>query len=391
MTALPSVLEVRDVSKRFVMHTDKSIKERLVNLPQGRKNRKDFWALRDVDFDVTMGSTLGLVGHNGSGKSTLLKIVGGIIEPTRGSVSRRGRVAALLELGAGFHPDLTGKENVYLNAAILGLSRSETDRHFDSIVDFAGIEAFINTQVKFYSSGMYVRLAFSVAVHVDPDILLVDEVLAVGDEPFQRKCMSKIVQFQREGRTIVLVSHSSDQVGSLCDRVLVLKKGVVVHDGDPAKGIQVLRDGYDADRQKQLDEERLLALRSDTYSIVSMDARAVSVDGGTDIEAEIVVDVVNPQPDWGIGFSISNPLGMQLFDMTTFDLPPLPNTVGRHTINFRIPNAGLGGGQYLVNAGLGGSNGVNYDLMLAGASFEMPADAHGYRGIIRLDPIVRAS
>ncbi|WP_249273668.1 ABC transporter ATP-binding protein [Agreia sp. VKM Ac-1783] len=373
------------------MHTDKSIKERLVNLPQGRKNRKDFWALRDVDFDVTMGSTLGLVGHNGSGKSTLLKIVGGIIEPTRGSVSRRGRVAALLELGAGFHPDLTGKENVYLNAAILGLSRSETDRHFDSIVDFAGIEAFINTQVKFYSSGMYVRLAFSVAVHVDPDILLVDEVLAVGDEPFQRKCMSKIVQFQREGRTIVLVSHSSDQVGSLCDRVLVLKKGVVVHDGDPAKGIQVLRDGYDADRQKQLDEERLLALRSDTYSIVSMDARAVSVDGGTDIEAEIVVDVVNPQPDWGIGFSISNPLGMQLFDMTTFDLPPLPNTVGRHTINFRIPNAGLGGGQYLVNAGLGGSNGVNYDLMLAGASFEMPADAHGYRGIIRLDPIVRAS
>jgi ABC-2 type transport system ATP-binding protein len=391
MTALPSVLQVRDVSKRFVIHTDKSIKERLVNLPQGRKNRKDFWALRDVNFDVAMGSTIGLVGHNGSGKSTLLKVVGGIIEPTRGTVSRRGRVAALLELGAGFHPDLTGKENVYLNAAILGLSRSETDRHFDSIVDFAGIEDFINTQVKFYSSGMYVRLAFSVAVHVDPDILLVDEVLAVGDEPFQRKCMNKIVQFQREGRTIVLVSHSSDQVGSLCDRVLVLKEGVVVHDGDPAQGIQVLRDGYDADRQQQLDHERMLALRSDTYSIVSMDARALPVDGGTDIEAEVVVDIVNPQPDWGIGFSISNPLGMQLFDMTTFNLPPLPNTVGRHTINFRIPNAGLGGGQYLVNAGLGGSNGVNYDLMLAGASFDMPADAHGYRGIVRLDPTVRAS
>jgi ABC-2 type transport system ATP-binding protein len=174
MTDLPTVIRVDNVSKRFILHKDKSVKERLVNFSRSRRHRDDFWALRDVSFDIAMGSTVGLVGHNGSGKSTLLKAIGGIIQPTSGSVSRRGRLAALLELGAGFHPDLTGRENVYLNAAILGLTRQETDKHFDEIVEFSGIEDFIDTQVKFYSSGMYVRLAFAVAVHVDPDVLLVD-------------------------------------------------------------------------------------------------------------------------------------------------------------------------------------------------------------------------
>ena len=153
-------------------------------------------------------------------------------------------MAALLELGAGFHPDLTGRENVYLNAAILGLTKKETDHHFDAIVEFSGIGQFIDSQVKFYSSGMYVRLAFAVAVHVDPDLLLVDEVLAVGDEPFQEKCMNKIAEFQREGRTIVLVSHSADQITRLCDRVVVLDHGRVVFDGDAQTGIDVLREGY---------------------------------------------------------------------------------------------------------------------------------------------------
>ncbi|WP_324274286.1 ABC transporter ATP-binding protein [Blastococcus brunescens] len=175
------------------------------------------------------------MGSNGSGKSTLLKVIGSIIQPTTGRVLRRGRLAALLELGAGFHPELTGRENVYLNAAILGMTRVETDRHFDAIVDFSGIESFIDTQVKFYSSGMYVRLAFAVAVHVDPDLLLVDEVLAVGDEPFQRKCMDQIRSFQEEGRTIVLVSHSADQVGDLCDRAVLLRDGRMEFDGAPAR------------------------------------------------------------------------------------------------------------------------------------------------------------
>jgi len=243
--AAPDIVRIEGVSKRFVLLRDKSVKERLLNVSASRANREEFWALRDIDLNISAGTTVGLVGHNGSGKSTLLKLVGGIMQPTSGSVSRRGRLAALLELGAGFHPDLTGRENVYLNAALLGLSRKETRASFDQIVDFSGVETFIDTAVKFYSSGMYVRLAFAVAVHVDPDLLLVDEVLAVGDEAFQEKCLEKIREFQREGRTIVLVSHAAKQVEDLCDRVAVLHHGALIFDGGAAEGIQVLRSQTD--------------------------------------------------------------------------------------------------------------------------------------------------
>ena len=200
--------------------------------------------LDGLDLDLPRGAIHALVGPNGSGKSTLLKVIGGIIRPSSGQVLRRGRVAALLELGAGFHPDLTGRENVFLNAAILGLSRDETEAKFDEIVEFSEISEFIDSQVKFYSSGMYVRLAFAIAVHVDPDILLVDEVLAVGDEQFQKKCMDKIAEFQRDGRTIVFVSHSADQVESLCDRAVVLSHGKLVYDGDTGGAIEALRASF---------------------------------------------------------------------------------------------------------------------------------------------------
>jgi ABC-type polysaccharide/polyol phosphate transport system, ATPase component len=240
----PAVIRVNDVSKRFVIRKEKSLKERIVNFGRSNLHKEDFWALRDVNFEIPAGTTIGLLGANGSGKSTLLKALGGIIQPTSGYVERRGRLAALLELGAGFHPDLTGRENVFLNAAILGLSRQQTEQYFDSIVDFAEIPEFIDTQVKFYSSGMYVRLAFAIAVHVDPDILLVDEVLAVGDEPFQKKCMDKIAEFQRDGRTIVFVSHAAKQVERLCDRVVVLKHGEVVYDGATDDGIKALRASF---------------------------------------------------------------------------------------------------------------------------------------------------
>lgn len=243
----PVVVRVQDVSKRFVIRKDKSLKERIVNFGRGRQHRDDFWALRNVGFEIVAGTSVGLVGANGSGKSTLLKAIGGIIQPNGGLIERRGRLAALLELGAGFHPDLTGRENVYLNASILGLSRKQTDFYFDEIVAFSEIENFIDTQVKFYSSGMYVRLAFSIAVHVDPDILLVDEVLAVGDEPFQKKCLEKISEFQREGRTIVLVSHSARQIEEICDRVIVMSHGEMVYDGETEEGIRALRASYEGD------------------------------------------------------------------------------------------------------------------------------------------------
>jgi ABC-2 type transport system ATP-binding protein len=233
-------IEVRDVSKRFRIYREKptSLKQRLLT---SRSRAEDFWALRDVALEVGEGSTFGLIGHNGSGKTTLLKCVAGILRPTSGAILQRGRLAALLELGAGFHPELTGRENVYLNASFLGLSRKQTDAAFDDIVAFAELEQFIDTEVKFYSSGMLVRLGFAVAVHVEPDVLLIDEVLAVGDEAFQAKCLNRVREFQREGRTIVLVTHALDTVTEICDRAAMLHHGELHAIGMPAEVVREMR------------------------------------------------------------------------------------------------------------------------------------------------------
>ena len=215
-----------NVSKVFRLNDDPaaSIKERMLRF--GRSHYRDFVALQPMDLTVSTGQTLGILGHNGSGKSTLLKCISGILKPTTGQIQLRGRLASLLELGAGFHPELTGRENVYINAAFLGISRKEIAKRFDAIVDFAELDQFIDEPVKHYSSGMHVRLGFAVAVNLDPDVLLVDEVLAVGDEVFQRKCLDRVRQFQEEGRTIVVVTHH----------------GQLVADGLPGDAIQVFRE-----------------------------------------------------------------------------------------------------------------------------------------------------
>lgn len=237
----PTVVEISNVSKMFRLRQDNSFKERVVNLGRGREHRNEFWALENVSLEIKAGQTIGLIGHNGSGKSTLLKLIGGILSPTSGSISQRGRMAALLELGAGFHPDLTGRENVYLNASMLGLTELEIAAQFDDIVAFAEIGQFIDTQVKFYSSGMYVRLAFAVAIHTDPDVLLVDEVLAVGDEAFQKKCLDRIKQFQAEGRTIILVTHTLSTVEEMCDQAVLLDHGKLLYVGAPGVAVSEFR------------------------------------------------------------------------------------------------------------------------------------------------------
>jgi ABC-type polysaccharide/polyol phosphate transport system ATPase subunit len=235
-----AAIEVEDVSKRFRLYREKpmTFKARVL---AGRIRAEDFWALRGITFDVAEGESLALIGHNGSGKSTLLKVIAGILRPTEGKVRQRGRIAALLELGAGFHMELTGVENVYLNAALLGLTRRETDAVYDEIVAFAELEEFMDTAVKFYSSGMLVRLGFAVAVHVDPEILLIDEVLAVGDEAFQARCLERVRWFQREGRTIVLVSHALDLVRQLCDKAVMLDHGKVHAIGAPDDVVREMR------------------------------------------------------------------------------------------------------------------------------------------------------
>jgi homopolymeric O-antigen transport system ATP-binding protein len=211
--------------------------------------REDFWALRDVSFEVKQGDVLGVIGRNGAGKSTLLKILSRITEPTEGLVRIRGRVASLLEVGTGFHPELTGRENIYLNGSILGMSKSEIRKKFDEIVAFAEIDQFLDTPVKRYSSGMYVRLAFSVAAHLEPEILVVDEVLAVGDVAFQRKCMDYMKKLARSGITILMVSHNLFAVKAMCRRVLLLSAGRHQFDGLPAEGISL----YEKDFQLEAD------------------------------------------------------------------------------------------------------------------------------------------
>jgi ABC-2 type transport system ATP-binding protein len=244
---MSAAIEIHGVSKRFrvnhLRHT--SLKERVVHWRRTRAEQRaadEFWALRDIDLTIQPGETVGLLGHNGSGKSTLLKCIAGIYQPTEGAVVTRGRISALLELGAGFHPELTGRENVYMNGSILGMSKRDIDARFDDIVGFAELEPFIDNQVKHYSSGMYVRLGFAVAVTVEPEILLVDEVLAVGDERFQRKCLDRVRQFQREGRTIVVVTHGPDLIRAIGDWAAVLDHGRLVAVAPPGEAIREFRD-----------------------------------------------------------------------------------------------------------------------------------------------------
>lgn len=236
-------IHVEKVNKQFVLRHTRSMKEAVVWLLKGRKGdiSKKFHALHDVDLEVQQGETVALLGLNGSGKSTLLKHISGVMLPDSGSVRTRGKVAGLIEVGAGFHHDLSGRDNVFLNGAILGMTEAQISEQFDSIVEFAEIGEFIDTEVRFYSSGMYLRLAFSVAVHTDPEVFLVDEILAVGDEPFQRKCLDKIKELSAAGKTLVVVSHDLDLVSRICDRGVVLQHGNVVFDGAVQDAVAQLR------------------------------------------------------------------------------------------------------------------------------------------------------
>lgn len=241
---MTTAIEIRGINKEFVLRHSRSLKEAFVWLLKGRKGdlSEKFHALKGVDMTVQQGETVALLGFNGSGKSTLLKHISGVMIPDSGTVRTRGRVAGLIEVGAGFHHDLSGRDNVYLNGAILGMTEDQINERFDSIIEFAEIGQFIDTEVKFYSSGMYLRLAFSVAVHTDPEVFLIDEILAVGDEPFQRKCIDKIQDLASEGRTLVVVSHDLDLVSRICARGVLLDHGEIVFDGPIDDAVAMMRN-----------------------------------------------------------------------------------------------------------------------------------------------------
>jgi lipopolysaccharide transport system ATP-binding protein len=323
------------------------------------ESQERFWALKDVNFEVHEGEVVGIIGRNGAGKSTLLKILSRITAPTEGCVEVRGRVASLLEVGTGFHPELTGHENVYLNGAILGMSRAEINRKFDEIVGFAEVEKFLDTPVKHYSSGMYVRLAFAVAAHLEPEILLVDEVLAVGDDQFQKKCLGKMRNVAaQEGRTVLFVSHNLQAVQSLCRRAILLDAGLIAAEG-PSRSVVSMylaeASPHSGERIWSLesalgtDDIRLIALR-----VLAPDGRP---SGTLSSEQDICVELDflaqrEPAKSICIGFDLTNQEGITLLrtyqtDSAPERWPPINKGVNRWQC--RIPSGLLNGGEYVIN------------------------------------------
>jgi ABC-2 type transport system ATP-binding protein len=365
-------VEIDRVSKTFRLYREKytSLKERLIHL--GRVPYESFKALDDVSLSIAAGQTVGLLGHNGSGKSTLLKCIAGILQPTSGSVTTVGRLAALLELGAGFHPDLSGRENVYLNASILGMKKVDVDKVFDDIVGFAGLEQFIDTPVKHYSSGMYIRLGFSVAINVDPEILLVDEVLAVGDESFQRKCIDKVKTFQSEGRTIVVVSHAVELVRQLCDRAAALDHGRLVIEGDPNDVIREFRERLmsGVSSADQVGHEIARSELSPTWGkvrirdvkLVYADAERHSVMPGEPLVFEVELTSDERVDDVVLGIAIYSPMG-QLVHGTNSHLKasPVGPVDGDATVRFRLAEVPLLDGTYALTVGAHTIGGLVYD------------------------------
>jgi ABC-type polysaccharide/polyol phosphate transport system ATPase subunit len=318
------------------------------------RRRPELWALRDVSFEVERGEVLGIVGANGSGKTTTLKLVSRITRPTSGSVRTRGRVGSVLEIGTGFHPELTGRENVLMNAAILGMSRRELRGRFDEIVDFSGIEPFIDTPLKRYSSGMRLRLAFAVVAHVEPEILAIDEVLAVGDAEFQRKCLGRMSELQREGRTVLFVSHDHGAVTQLCNRALWLDHGNVRAEGDPADVVaSYLRSvGTGAGSATlQTDETGDAVVR--TVAVLGPQGEAVgSLMRGEAITLRLEVEVARQIPGLDVSFYLTNGRGVLVIDEAWLDAPRPPLGPGLHTIYVQVPGI-LNPDRYLATVWVG--------------------------------------
>jgi ABC-2 type transport system ATP-binding protein len=392
---MAAAIEIEGLSKSFKLYREKytSLKERVLKF--GRVRYENFQALDGIDFTVEAGKTIGLLGHNGSGKSTLLKCIAGIIQPTTGTVRTVGRVAALLELGAGFHPDLSGRENVYLNGSILGLRKAEVDRVFDDIVGFAGLEQFIDTPVKHYSSGMYVRLGFAVAINVDPEILLVDEVLAVGDEAFQRKCLDKVRSFQDEGRTIVVVTHAADLVRQMCHGAAALDHGRLVARGEPNDVIRIFREKLMSGVTSAADVDDPAMARTELSPVWGrVKVREVEIvyaspdhplaRSGEPMRIDITIEAPEPVDDVVVGIAVYGPMGQHVYGSNT-ELHGLDLGVvqGVARVSYRLDNVPLLDGTYAVTIGVHTLGGLVYDQWEARRHFEVEAPGRDV-GLVRL-------
>ena len=352
-------VELDRVSKRYRLGGRTNAREALtaaVARPfRPRADAGEIWSLRDVSFSVGDGEALGVVGRNGAGKSTVLKVLAGITSPTSGLSRTRGRVAPLLEVGTGFHPELTGRENVYLNGAVLGMSRRDITRRFAEIVDFSGVERFLDTPVKRYSSGMYLRLAFAVAAHLEPDVLVVDEILAVGDAEFQRKCLGRMHEAEQEGRTLVFVSHDLDALARLCPRSLWLDAGRVRQAGPTSEVVRAyLAEGLAADPGTR-------ALRAGPVTV-----HGVAVRAGTEqppgvlmcqdpLAVEVDLEVTEEVPGLDLAVYVLNGRGVRVLDQALSDAGPHRLPVGRHRARLTVPPL-LNVGEFTVGLWVGSAH-----------------------------------
>ncbi len=397
-----SAITVDHVSKVFRLYTDKptNLKQAITRLSRARY--ESFQALTDVSLDVAQGESFGLVGHNGSGKSTLLRLMARIHRPTSGTVVTKGRVSALLELGAGFHPELSGRENIYLNGAILGLKKRDLDAAFDDIVEFAGLQAFIDSPVKVYSSGMYVRLGFAVAVHVNPDILMIDEVIAVGDEEFQRRCMDHLFQLRRDGVTIVLVSHSLDIMQNLCDRLAWLDHGTLQRIGAPLDVVRGYLGKVDDAEERRLSGadtgdlvETSRALRHGSreieithFEVLGPDARPVLMpESGSATVLRIHYDAHEPLDGVRFGVELQAENGIVVSGRTTGDDGIVSGVIsGTGYVDCVIDELPFNAGVLLVSIGITDEHEMRtYDHLYQAYELRVRQDSGAEdRGLVRL-------
>ena len=350
-----NTIVVENVSKRFRLRTmgERSLKSTMLDLAGMRSGQEqEFWALKDVSFSVRKGETLGIIGSNGAGKSTLLALLTGTKTATEGSIQTSGVVSSLLELGAGFHPDLTGRENVFLCGAVMGLRRKQMEDRFEAIVDFAGIHEFIDHPVKHYSSGMYVRLGFAIAVEVDPDILLIDEVLAVGDASFQRKCIAKMEEFRAKGKTMLIISHDLRTIQSISDRILLLDGGRVVGLGDPEgvveryESISRQRDAEGLQREWGTGEVKITGAEFFNANGQACD----KFEWGKSMEIRISYKACHPIERPVFGFAISDKEGRLIYgNNTQIENIEIPLIEGDGSVRLCIDNLAMATGTYLFS------------------------------------------
>jgi ABC-type polysaccharide/polyol phosphate transport system ATPase subunit len=381
------ILEIQGISKKFrIQHLAGgyiSLRERLVNVLKFEKTlTEDFWALKDVSFNVGPGESIGIIGRNGAGKSTLLKILSKITPPTSGSITARGRIASLLEVGTGFHPELTGRENIFFNGSLLGMKRKEIEAKFDEIVDFSGVEKFLDTPLKHFSSGMQLRLAFGVAAFLEPEILIIDEVLAVGDASFQRKCFEKMDNVNKSGRTLLFVSHNMAQVKALCRTGLFLEKGQVAYQGAMKDAISAYLSGTNNGFYIDVDSLPRAGVQNSDLRIKRLKIKNLmngnAIHEGDEVEFEIGFQVNTPIHELVMGFSFTDFYSNNMIEgRSTSTLPSKSLDVGTYTayVKFPIP---LAANTYNLNLGARSEKGhiefipsvSSIEIMPAASQFE---------------------